>query len=213
MSLDRPAPGIQIAQPKRGFRYGSEAFWLTGFALEGEVPTHALDLGTGSGIAALLLAGVGVQTTGIDVRPEWEELWEQTLRASEVTATLQVVDVLEIEGRWPLIISNPPFFAAGSGPVAPDPWKAAARTESTATLAQFVSCARDLLEPDGRACFVIPIERLEEISDPTRIARVGERRVLVEFGRERGSCVEDVALGEDDPRVVGWYARVGAHNR
>ncbi|MEQ1568253.1 MAG: hypothetical protein ABMA64_21620, partial [Myxococcota bacterium] len=61
MTLDRPAPGVVIAQPARGFRYGSDAMWLVGFALAtGPLPASALDLGTGSGVmAAQLERGAG----------------------------------------------------------------------------------------------------------------------------------------------------------
>lgn len=47
MTRDTPAPGLVIWQPKRAFRYGAEAFWLAGFAVEGGVPSTAIDLGTG----------------------------------------------------------------------------------------------------------------------------------------------------------------------
>jgi len=208
--LDNPAPGLRIAQPERGFRYGSEAFWLVGFALEGGVPSRALDMGTGSGIAAFLLASVGVETLGIDLRPEWKPLWERSLEASDASPTLRVRDAAELEGSWPLIVSNPPFFPAGSGPVSADEWRAAARTESTATLKMFVDTARACLAPGGRACFVIPVQRLAEIEGPRRIVRVGERRVLVEFERSPADCVEDVAVKGNTRRVVGWYESVRA---
>ena len=210
MRLDNPAPGLQIAQPERGFRYGSEAFWLVGFALETGPVDRALDLGTGSGIAAMLLASLGVHATGIDVRPEWEPLWAKTLAASSHRAALERRDVRDQRGSWPLVVSNPPFFVAGSGPTAEDGWKAAARTETTGTLGDFVAAARRCLSPGGRACFVIPVERVGELDRPRRIVRVGLRRALVEI--VEGDCerVEETEVAERHPRVAGWYAAVGA---
>ena len=56
MTVDRPIEGLAIAQPRRGFRYGSEAFWLVGFALEGGWPDAALDLGDPASWTALWLS-------------------------------------------------------------------------------------------------------------------------------------------------------------
>ena len=210
MSLDNPAPGVHIAQPEQGFRYGSEPFWLIGFALEGGVPRRALDLGTGSGSAAFLLAGAGVEATGLDRRADWLPLWEKSCAASTVSPTLRVCDILhDPSGLWPLIVSNPPFFPAGTGPVSPNPWKADAKTESTATLADFVRCARSRLVDGGRACFVLPAERVLEIERPTRVVRVGRRRALVEFHHPSRPCGEDIRIPVNDPRVRAWYHRAG----
>ncbi|MEQ1503891.1 MAG: hypothetical protein ABMB14_16740, partial [Myxococcota bacterium] len=79
MTFDAPAPGVVIAPPARGFRYTSDAMWLVGFALAtGPRPTGALDLGTGSGVVAALLAARGIPSVGVDVRPEWAPLWAET---------------------------------------------------------------------------------------------------------------------------------------
>jgi release factor glutamine methyltransferase len=161
-TVDRPAPGVEVAQPARGFRYGAEAFWVAGFALEEGTPASAADLGTGSGVIALLLAAAGVDATGYELRGEWGTGWAHTLARSRVAGRIQLVraDVsAPISARFPLVVSNPPFFARAAGPIAEDPWRAAARTESTAPLARFVDTALSMLEPGGRICVVVPPER------------------------------------------------------
>ena len=214
-TLDRPAPGLVVAQPRKGFRYGAEAFWLVGFALEGPPPASALDLGTGSGIMAMLLGSVGVPTVGVDLRPEWEPLWARSLAESSTSAKVQLA-LADVDAGLPgrsaeLVISNPPFFAAGSGPEPADRWKSAARFESTATLARFVEVGLDALEPGGRMCVVVPVERAPALAvHATRSVAVGRRRVLIELrrGPQRGGPT--LQLDERDPRVLGWYERLGA---
>ena len=186
MTLDSPAAGLTIAQPARGFRYTSDAMWLVGLALQvTALPARALDLGTGSGVLAMLLAWHGIPTVGVDSRSDWAPLWEITLARSATRASvdLEIADVCSLSaGSFDLVVSNPPYFPANTGPVAPDPWKRAARTESTATLADFLAAARASLAQGGHACFIVPREREEEVLRCGLVAqrwiRIGRRRSL-----------------------------------
>lgn len=213
MTFDSPAPGVVIAQPARGFRYAADAMWLAGFAwATGPAPRTALDLGTGSGVVALLLAAQGAEVLGIDARAEWGPLWAETLRRSAAGArvALRRADVADgVDGRFDLITSNPPFFPAGSGPVSPDPFKAAARTESTAGLARFLEVALAARDEGGRACFVVPRERegaLVGIAAPSRWVRVGRRRSLLCFGP--GAAAAPEAIEEGAPALRAWVEAV-----
>lgn len=207
VTADTPTDGIRIYQPKGGFRYGAEAFWLVGFALEGGIPASAADLGTGSGIMAMLLGNLGVPTDGYDVRPEWEPLWTKTLAESRpVPVTLRQRDVREVEGRYDLVISNPPYFPAGTGPASPNAWKRAARTEESATLADFLAAARRILVPGGRICLVLPVERAAEVPHVVRVAEIGRRRVLVEVRPGVHRDPAKAAYSEDSAEVHRWYA-------
>ncbi len=214
-TADRPAPGLVVHQPKRGFRYGAEAFWLVGYALSlGPPPASAVDLGTGSGVMALLLGRLGVPAHGVDVRAEWRPLWRDTLAESSVSASVRLTlrDVSEGPlGPVDLVVSNPPFFTSASGPRAADPWRAAARTESTATLHDFVAVAVGSLGPSGRACFVVPRERAHELeAHPScrQVVHVGRRRTLLAFGAVAAAAAREVA--DRGPEVRTWYALAGA---
>lgn len=223
ITRDRAADGVVVAQPARGFRYGAEAFWLAGFAL-GELEragtaasgATALDLGTGSGIIGALLAARGLRVVGIDLRPEWRPLWAITLAESSFAGalSLNVGDLRDARGPVDLLVSNPPFFAADSGPVAPDPWKAAARTESTATLAEVVAVAARVLGPQGIACLVVPVDRASEVRRAAaqaglgvqRQVQVGARRWLVAL--RHGNVDRALERVEDrGERVEAWYRR------
>ena len=215
-TVERPASGLSVVQPKRGFRYGSEAFWLVGFAIEGGgVPRTAVDLGTGSGIAALLLGRLGAGVKGVDVRREWLQLWAHTLEGSEVGGRVQLHEHDVSEGPpatgVDLVVCNPPFFPRDTGPRSENAWKGAARTESSATLERFVEVGMACLAPGGRACWVVPRERWEEVSCegavPTRVVHVGRRRTLVEL-RFMPAEVEGKVLEVPDRGEVvdGWYA-------
>jgi len=223
LTRECPCPGVVIYQSRRGFRYGSESFWLAGFALEEVAAGTALDLGTGSGIIAMLLASQGLSVCGLELRQEWAHCWEKSLRDSEVSARVQlkVHDVASaFSERADLIVSNPPFFAAGDGPASPDPWRAAARTESTATLPLFLKRASQALNAEGRICMVLPRERAEQAEQAAtalglflrRRCDVGARRVLLSWRREQGPCVRN-EFSENSERVKSWYGLFGAAQR
>jgi tRNA1Val (adenine37-N6)-methyltransferase len=179
-----------------------------GFALE--LPAaSSIDLGTGSGIMAGLLATAGVTSKGSDSRAEWGGAWQQTLASSSAHFALEQTDVLEVAGSYDLAVSNPPFFARGTGPLSPHPLRAAARTESTATLAQFIDAG---LRVASRLCLVVPVEREEEVAGfgVARWVRVGRRRSLFELP---GSGASPDVVAEDDARVLGWYASLRRDGR
>jgi tRNA1Val (adenine37-N6)-methyltransferase len=211
-TLDQPAPGVWICQPRRGFRYGAEAFWVTGFATEVGAPASAVDLGTGSGIMAALLARLGVGCTGFEQRPEWAACWAETRARTRTPAAFSLeqadISALPAVAAVDLVVANPPFFPAATGPVASDPWRRAARTESSATLQDFVATALGLLRPGGRAVLVVPRAREAEIVGPVRrVAQVGAVRSLVELVPGWLGAPERWSGAESDPRVIGWTRR------
>jgi tRNA1(Val) A37 N6-methylase TrmN6 len=184
LSYDRPAPGVVIAQPRRGFRYGSEAMWLAAVAAHLR-RGRALDLGTGSGVVAALLAADGWEATGVDHREEWAPAWAETLSRSRFSGTLRLVrlDVREVDVRVDLVVANPPYFPSGTGPVVADAFHRAARTEGEATLSDFVSAARRCVGGDGLIAFVVPIQRAPELAG-AHVVPVGRKRCIALWGRD-----------------------------
>ncbi len=221
MTRDEPASGVVVYQPKSGFRYGAEAFWLAGFALEGGSAERALDLGTGSGIIAMLLGSRGTRVTGYDSRSEWCGLWTRSLDESSLRSEVRLV-VRDVAVGVPdagvdLVVCNPPFFPAASGPASGNPWKAAARTECTATLTDFVSVAVGALRRGGRACFVVPREREQVVSHAaagrSRCVQVGRSRSLVELVVGGVETDDIVRCAETSSRARHWYMLANARIR
>ena len=221
LSRETPAPGLVVYQPRRGFRYAMDPFLLCGWALEGGRPSSVLDLGTGSGIMALLMARLGAEARGVDVRPEWVELATRSARESGLGASFELADVRELDGLTAdLALMNPPYLRAGQGAPSPDPWKAAARTELNGGLSELVAAAA---RNAARLCLVLRADRGDEAVDAIRGAGLHPRRrcdidsslVLIEGGNEVGAWArERVTMRGPDgtwsPRVRGWYAAVGA---
>lgn len=204
--LDRPAPGLVVAQPHGGFKYTSDAFWLAGFALEAGAPRTAIDLGTGSGIVARLLAAAGLSVTGVDAHPSWAEGWA---RSSGPPVAFVTASVRSLPPLAPvdLVTCNPPYWPAGAGPAPRDDLLRAGRVEGEATLRDFVEAGLGLLAPGGTLAMVLPAARVRDLSwgPILAVVTVGDR-ALVRFGA--GPRAPDVAA--DEARERGWYARFGA---
>lgn len=225
LTREEPAPGLVVWQPARGFRYAMDPFLLAGFALEGGAPETAMDIGTGSGIMALLLARLGVRVTAVDVVAPWLDLARRSAADSGIEVRFVEADARELPpARHDLALLNPPYLPLGRGPVSPDPWRAGARWELRGTLAELVAAAA---RQAGRVCLVLPEGRGDEgVAALAAAGRPLVRRcevdgalVLLE-GREGTAGApgfERVALRDPDgtwsARTRAWYGRLGARLR
>lgn len=117
------------------------------------------DLGTGSGALLLLLAGRQEQLTltGIELDPVAAETARDNLAANGLLGEILTQDLRTAAlpaGRFDLVISNPPYFAAGTGGDG-----GAARMER-GTLVQLCKAAARLLKNGGRFALCHRPERL-----------------------------------------------------
>ena len=221
LSCEEPAPGLKVWQPLRGFRYGLDAILLAGWALEGGRPKRFLDVGTGSGIVALLLARAGIPGMGVDVRSEWIELARRSAEDSgldNVSFVHSDVRTAAIDGV-DLVLANPPYRPEGQGTMSPDPGKAASTHEMSGTLAELVEAMCKL---GDRVALVLPIQREAEARDalaragraPRRLLRFDDTLALIEGGKTPSTLHVEVGSiregGAYSVRVRTLYARTGA---
>lgn len=198
LTVDTPAPGLVLRQPRRGHRWGVEAYLLVDFALRGGDVRGALDFGTGSGILAALLAVAGVRVTAIERLPEWAGLARANL--GPLAVPVVEADVRVWSGpRVDVVVTNPPWFDPAAGPVSPDPWKAASRTALAGTPEDFVAAG---LRHADRVCVVGPRAVGVPGAHLARVARTG-RLVLSEVRPGEGQTAEE------EVDVAGAYRRFG----
>ncbi|MDE6114628.1 MAG: methyltransferase [Muribaculum sp.] len=183
--------------------------------------TRVLDVGTGSGVIALMVAQRCQQAmiTGIDIVPEAVAEARENAAVSPWGDRLDFVegDFSEAVGsgilsRYDLIVSNPPFFMTDIK--SPDRARAAARHGDGLSYAGILRAARNLLAPGGRLALVSPADRENDIMldcelsglNVTRLTRVYTKpsapspsRLLWEIAVEPSPVVADsLIIGSDD---------------
>ncbi|GAC1452567.1 MAG: methyltransferase [Desulfuromonadaceae bacterium] len=163
--------GLQLFQPRQGYRYSLDPLLLARFCAELKSGGRIIDLGAGCGIIGLVLARVNpaASVVAVENNPEMAALVERNIRHNDLggRVSVHVEDVINLRKSYPvstfdLVVSNPPFRTAESGRISPRAGRDAARHETTAGLAEFMTAAKYLVKPSGRICFIQLPSRLPE---------------------------------------------------
>lgn len=120
-----------------------------------------LDIGTGSGVIALMLAQRSLLHTlidAIDISSEDCEQAKENVAASPWPKKIRIKNLafqkFESE-RYDLIVSNPPFFINSAKP--PNKERTRARHTESLPPRELLAHAQRLLNPQGKLCLVLPI--------------------------------------------------------
>lgn len=153
------------------FKLGTDSILLADFA-EPASARRGIDLGCGSGILPLLLLlrSEKLCMTGLEIHENAAESARENLRKNALSDRCDIVcgDIknsrnLFRSGDFDLVISNPPYFPAGSGKMSPDAERASARGELSCTMEDICSAAAYLCRTGGAFYIVHRAERMAEL--------------------------------------------------
>ena len=172
---------VRLIQPQAGYRAAIDPVLLA--AVTAVQPgDRVLDVGTGTGAAALCLAVrvPGAAVVGLERRAEAADFARRNaaLNGLEDRVTVLDGDLLApppelVPGTFDRVTMNPPYLRAGAASLPPDPWKAAANVEGEAGLADWVRFAAAMLKPRGALTMVHRADRVDEILAALYGARFG----------------------------------------
>jgi len=119
-------------------------------------------------------------------------------------------DVLNVRSRYKvssfdLVVSNPPFRHPATGKISPRTGRDAARHETTAGLADFLTAAKYLVRPGGRVCFIHHPSRLAEfiaVASAMKLALLRLRMVHGNSAAEAKMFLVELAKGRRGELVV-----------
>jgi tRNA1Val (adenine37-N6)-methyltransferase len=163
-----------------------------------------LDIGTGTGLVALMLAqrSEQAQITAIDIHPDSVICARNNAAGTPWADRVQVLETsfqqfAQTAPQFDLIVSNPPFFSEVT--VSPDDARSLGRHTATLPPGEMLAGVARLLSDDGRFCVVLPEKegrRLCELAVPLGLYHT----VMVQVVSRAGKPVERLLLQlERDP--------------
>jgi tRNA1Val (adenine37-N6)-methyltransferase len=150
-----------VQQDRCAMKVGTDGIMLGAWA-KVDAATQVLDIGTGTGVIALMLAQRAPQATihAIDIDDVACEQAGENFASSPWKERLSVIQEA-IQGyarttrtSYDLIVSNPPFFSGGTFGMKEE--RAIARQTVRMPHGDLLIAVRQLLAKDGRFCLVLP---------------------------------------------------------
>ncbi len=211
-----------VHQDRCAMKVGTDGVLLGAWATGGR---RMLDIGTGTGLVALMMAQrfpegrvTAVEIDGEACRQALENVQDSPF-ADRMEVLCSSVQDFQAEEKYDAIVSNPPFY--DNSLRCPDDSRSKARHTETLTYRDLFLAADRLLEPDGTFSAVIPTECLPSFAAEgvlcgfsvvrktlvKTVPRKPARRALVAFSRHCGGyCpAEEVCLMDTDGHRSPWY--------
>jgi tRNA1Val (adenine37-N6)-methyltransferase len=149
-----------VNQSKCAMKVGTDAV-LLGAWVEVELAQTILDIGTGTGVIAIMMAQKSTaEIVAVDIDAVASEEAAANVQSSPWPQRIKVFNeslqhfTLRFQSKFDLIVSNPPYFI--------DAYKSAEESRNQARhtdqlpYIDFISCAIKLLNPEGRICIILP---------------------------------------------------------
>ncbi|MGM9811044.1 MAG: tRNA1(Val) (adenine(37)-N6)-methyltransferase [Paludibacteraceae bacterium] len=187
-----------------------------------------LDVGTGSGLVALMLAQrfPNALIDGIDIDSSAVLQAQDNFSASPFSTRLRAysspLQDWQPQEKYDLIVSNPPYFS--NSLLCPDNARTNARHDNTLSFAELFEHSDRLLSPCGTLALVLPADAEKEILALSRLhhlycvrlcrvhttAAKPAKRILIAFSRQAKACPltpETLCLSENGlPRSTAYSA-------
>ena len=180
----------KIIQKKSGFCFGSDSVLLSGFASQKGIGikrnSRVLDLGTGTGVIAILLCAKTSlkEIYGVEIQRNMAEMADRSVRLNNLQDRMKILncDIKEIpdmleKNSFDAIVCNPPYKDRESGAGNVKVMQDVSRHETSASLEDFISIGANMLNSEGFFYMVNRVERMTEIFEIMRRYKI-EPKVL-----------------------------------
>ncbi len=199
---------LRIFQPQNGYRFSVDSLLLADF-VRLRKRDHVLDIGTGCGVIALILAKKygNVNIVALEIQNALVRIAEKNIRLNDLKGQISILEenLCEIPrvfraGSFDHVVTNPPYRSPASGRLCKNSQETISRHEILTNLDKILSAARHALHPGGRVSLIYPAERAAELLagmhklklEPKRLRMIhpdrnsSARMVLVEGCRDAG---------------------------
>jgi tRNA1Val (adenine37-N6)-methyltransferase len=215
---------FSIHQDKCAMKVGTDGV-LLGSWVDPGFSKHILDIGTGTGLIALMLAqksnaeidAVEIEENAFEQAKENFEMspWRNRIRAYHLS--FQEFS-LKTKTRYDLIVSNPPYFHHASKPCIEA--RLNARHNDQLSFDQLIAGVKRILAEDGKFCVILPSKEGLEFMDLSQrnslfcheMIRVKtkadkcEKRLMMKFRSQIGLMHDhEIIIQEEDSRFTDEY--------
>lgn len=155
------------------------------------------DLGTGTGVIALLLAALGSKNiTAFEINPIMADLARRNVEGNQRTDCIKVVECdyrnvkeLYSTGSFDSVVVNPPYREVGTGRMDRREGVASASYELNATLEEIFHTAQYLLKYGGRLTMIHRADRLVDLIAFGRKYKMEAKRICPVYARVGNTAV------------------------
>lgn len=194
---------------------------LLGALAETTTPQNILDIGTGTGVIALMLAQrfENARVNAVEIDEAAAATAQDNFKASKFAGRLKLFatgfeEYFEQQSEsYDLIVSNPPFFL--NSLASPGAKKNLARHTDSSFFARLVEAVAKHLTPDGVCVMILPLETaalvnelltegglfLQSKINIKSFADVAPHREIITFGHQQNPMEETGLVIYDEPKV------------
>ena len=170
-----------IRQERSAMKVGTDGV-LLGAWIESSNPQYILDVGTGTGLIALMMAQrfTDASIEAIEIDPDSACEAANNVRASSWSNRIKIIQadflLWESTGSYDLILCNPPYFKNSLLP--PRAERSTARHEHFLPLSELIRKSSRLLTANGSLAIVIPAGRLSDVEEASRASGLYLNKIL-----------------------------------
>lgn len=163
-----------IRQERCAMKVGTDGVLLGAWAPECIAGGRILDIGTGTGVMAIMAAqrNPSARIVGVEIDDMSALQARENAEASPWADRVEIVnaDIRSYEAAAPfdLVISNPPYFVDSLK--SPDSCRTTARHTVSLDFGELMSAVERLLAPDGRFAVIVPAEAASRVVASGRLA-------------------------------------------
>ena len=168
---------LKIIQNKNEFCFGMDSVLLANFAKDIKEKNKIIDLGTGTGILPILLAGKikNLDIVGIEIQKQMADMAIRSLKLNNLEKNIKIIneDIKNInkifnKNIFDVVITNPPYKKINTGLINESEGKLIARHEIKCNLEDIIFTAKYLLKDKGIFYMVHRPERIVDICELLR---------------------------------------------
>jgi len=177
--------GLKIIQHPDAFRFGMDAVLLADF-VRLKPREQVADMGAGTGILPLLLSQKQESCTfnAFEIQPEMADMASRSIKLNELENRIKVFhadmrDAWKHVGREKMhaVVCNPPYGKRGGTLTNDAEGVLLARHETDCTIEDVAAACSAVLRNSGRLSIVFPAQRMLELCDALRKARLEPKRI------------------------------------